>query len=65
VPAARNLGQYLRQIDQDLADSYELLKFERNEIAHGLLPSRPLVATVIEERQILESVLAVLPPARS
>jgi hypothetical protein len=60
VPAARNLAQYLRPINRDLADSYELLKFERNEIAHGLLPVRPLIATMIEEKQILESVLAAL-----
>jgi hypothetical protein len=32
VPAARNLGQYLWQINRDLADSYQLLKFERNEL---------------------------------
>jgi hypothetical protein len=61
VPAAKNLAQYLRRIHRDLADSYELLKFERNEIAHGLLPVRPLIATVIEEKRILESVLAALP----
>jgi hypothetical protein len=60
VPAAKNLAQYLRPINRDLADSYELLKFERNEIAHGLLPVRPLIATMIEEMQILESVLAAL-----
>lgn len=60
VPAARNLAQYLRPIDRDLADSYELLKFERNEIAHGLFAIRPLVAIAIEEKQILESILAAL-----
>ncbi len=60
VPAATNLARYLRRIHQELADSYELLKFERNEIAHGLLPVRPLIATVIEEKQILENVLAAL-----
>lgn len=61
VPAAKNLARYLRRIDRDLADSYELLKFERDAIAHGLLPARPLAATVLEEKQILESVLAALP----
>jgi hypothetical protein len=60
MPAAKNLAQYLRSIDRDLADSYELLKFERDEVAHGLLPIRPLVATVIEEKRILKSVLAAL-----
>ena len=60
IPAAQNLARYLRPIDRDLADSYELLKFERDQIAHGLLPMRPLVATVIEEKQILERVLVVL-----
>jgi len=60
VPAAKNLAQYLRSIDRGLADSYELLKFERDEIAHGLLPVRPLVATIIEEKQILESILAAM-----
>jgi len=60
VPAAKNLAQHLRRFHRDLADSYELLKFERNEIAHDLLPVRPLIATVIEEKQILESVLATL-----
>lgn len=60
VPAAKNLAQYLRSIDRNLADDYELLKFERDEIAHGLLPIRPLIATVAEEKRILESVLAAL-----
>ena len=60
VPTAKNLAQYLRPIDQDLADSYELLKFERDEIAHGLLPIRPLIATVIEEKEILGRVLSAL-----
>ena len=60
VSAAKNLAQYLRPINRNLADSYELLKFERNEIAHGLLTVRPLIATVIEEKQILENVLAAL-----
>jgi len=60
VPAAKNLAQYLRSIDRDLAEAYELLKFERDEIAHGLLPVRPLIATVAEEKGILESVLAAL-----
>jgi hypothetical protein len=60
LPAAKNLAQYLRPIDLNLAESYELLKFERDQIAHGLLPVRPLVATIIEEKQILEQVLAAL-----
>lgn len=60
VPPAKSLAQYLRPIDRELADNYELLKFERDEIAHGLLPVRPLAATVIEERQIPETVLAAL-----
>jgi hypothetical protein len=60
LPAAKNLAQYLRPIDLNLADSYELLKFERDQIAHGLLSVRPLVATIIEEKQILEKVLAAL-----
>ena len=51
----------MRPIDRDLADSYELLKLERDQIAHGLMPIRPLIATVIEEKRILESVLAALP----
>jgi translation elongation factor EF-1beta len=54
------LADLLRSIDRDLADAYELLKFERDEIAHGLLPVRPLIATVAEEKGILESVLAAL-----
>jgi len=65
VPAAKNLAQYLKGIDRDLAESYELLKFERDEIAHALLPARPLVATVLEEKEILETVLSALPSTGS
>jgi hypothetical protein len=64
IPEAKKLAQYLMQIDRDLALRYKDLKSERDKIAHGLLPVRPLVATlitVIEEKQILEEVLAALP----
>jgi hypothetical protein len=65
VPDAKGLAQYLRLIDHDLADDYELLKFERNEIAHGNLPTRILVASVDDQKLILERVLDALPPRGS
>jgi hypothetical protein len=56
VPAAKNLAQYLRPINRDLADSYKRLKGERDKIAHGLLPVRPegkrFIADVLSSMEI-------------
>jgi hypothetical protein len=61
-PGTKKLGSYLSHLDEELAETYELLKFERDEIAHRVLPRRSLVASIDETKDILERVLSVVPP---
>jgi hypothetical protein len=65
LPAAKGLAGYLKKIDVDLAEEYELVRFERNEIAHHVLSPRILVAPIDQQKTILERVLAAIGPAGS